>query len=183
MSQSQKMRAALHQYVISGLLERGFQGTYPDFRKVYDERIELIVFQSNKWGNSFTVEISTVYPNRDKRHSNVAGYVYEHPDFSWDWITVGDTNERYRLKGRFDGWFYYTDVYRHGTRSPFARVEDRWFWYEAVGEKRAATFKPTRGMVLVQKADDKIYERVCKDVNRQMKAAYKWWKRMSRHGI
>ena len=26
-------------------------------------------------------------------------------------LTVWDTNERYRIKGMYDGWFYYRDLY------------------------------------------------------------------------
>ena len=45
MSQSQKMRKALDNFVIPNLIEKGFTGEYPHYKKVYDDRIELLVFQ------------------------------------------------------------------------------------------------------------------------------------------
>ena len=66
MTQSQKMRKALEEKVISKLLIDGFIGEYPDYRKVYPNRIELISFQKYKHGNAFYVLASVAYPNREK---------------------------------------------------------------------------------------------------------------------
>jgi hypothetical protein len=72
----------------------------------------------------------------------------------------------------YDGWFYYSDVYCRYTH--LGKI------YNAVGEKAAENYKPQRFEKLVQKADDNTYIEVCNEVNRQMKAAYKWWKKKSR---
>ena len=163
MSQSQKMRKALYKYVIPNLTEKGFVGEYPHYKKIYDDRIELLVFQTNKWGNSFTVEVSTVFLPKSKRDSNFGSGEFE----TIENATVWDTNLRYRLKGMFDGWFYYTDVYKQkiiGTT-----------FYNAVSEKKAQNYIPEKNEVLVQKAGDEIYHKVCEEVNRQMPKAFKWW--------
>lgn len=162
MSQSQKMRSALNKLVIPKLLERGFEGKYPHYKKIYDDRIELLVFDTNNWGNSFIVEISTVFLPSSKRKNNFS----DSKNKDYDNATVWDTNLRYRLKGMFDGWFYYTDVYQSTTNPEF---------FNAVSETKAKTYVPTRYEKLVQKADDEIYVKVCEEVNKQMENAYKWW--------
>ena len=162
MSQSSKMRKAIDKYVIPHLTENGFVGEHPHYKKIYDDRIELLTFQNNRHGNSFTVEISTVFLDK-KRDSNF---------YTWDFetaeeATVWSTNIRYRLKGMYDGWFYYTDVYRQKIGSLTS--------YNAISETKAKTYIPLKNEKLVQKADEDIYYKVCCEVNKQMKKAYKWW--------
>ncbi len=162
MSQAQKMKSALNKLVIPKLLEQGFEGEYPHYKKIYDDRIELLSFQTNKWGNSFTVEVSTVFLPSSNRDSNVIGS--EIPPI--EELNVWNTNNRYRLDGTFDGWFYYTDVYQSTINPEF---------YNAVSETKAKTYVPQRYEKLVQKADDELYAKICAEVNKQMQDAYKWW--------
>ncbi len=163
MSQSQKMRNALSEFVIPNLAEKGFVGEYPHYKRIYDDRIELLVFQTNKWGNSFTVEISTVFFPERKRDSNFCSSDFE----SIENATVWDTNLRYRLKGFYDGWFYYTDVYKQ-------KIIGNTF-YNAVSEKKAKDYIPAKNEMLVQKANNETYRKVCEEVNKQMVKAFKWW--------
>ncbi len=163
MSQSQKMRKALSEYVIPNLTAKGFIGKHPHYKKFYDDRIELLSFMSNKWGNSFTVDISTVFLPNGKRKSNFCSGEFEDIENA----TVWDTNLRFRLKGMFDGWFYYTDVYRETVRSITS--------YNAISEEKAKTYIPTEYEVLVQKSDEDLYRKICDEVNNQMEIAYQWW--------
>ena len=162
MSQSQKMRNALLKYVIPPLTAKGFTGKYPHYKKVYDNRIELLVFQANKWGNSFTVEISTVFLTESKRNSNCYTTNFEKLEDATVWSTM----DRYCLRGMYDGWFYYTDVYKQEIGSLTI--------YNAVSETKAKDYIPAKDEVLVQKADDDIYRKVCEEVNNQMGRAFKW---------
>ena len=100
------MNDALKKYVVAPLQSLGFTGVFPHYRKVYDNRIELFTVQKNKWGNSFTIEVSTIYPQREGDEKNFVDWKENIDD-----VNVWDTNLRYRLPGMFDGWFYYTDVY------------------------------------------------------------------------
>lgn len=163
MSQSQKMRRALSKYVIPNLTEKGFSGKYPHYKKIYEDRIELLVFETNSWGNSFTVEISTVFLPQSKRDSNFCSSDFE----TIENATVWDTDLRYRLRGLYNGWFYYTDVYKQKINSIT--------FYNAISEAKAQNYIPEKNEVLVQKADDTIYRKVCEEVNRQLCNAFKWW--------
>ena len=163
MSQSQKMKNALIKYVIPTLTNKGFVGNYPHYKKIYNDRIELLVFQTNKWGNSFTVEISTVFLPSRNRDSNFSSGEFE----TIENATVWDTNYRYRLKGMFDGWFYYTDVYKQKIKSMT--------FYNAISELKAKSYIPSQNEILVQKADENIYKNICDEVNVQMQKAFKWW--------
>ena len=163
MSQSKKMQSALFKYVIPTLTTNGFIGKYPHYKKIYDDRIELLVFQTNKWGNSFTVEISTVFLPERKRDSNFFSGSFKTIESADVW----DTNLRYRLKGMYDGWFYYTDLYSYKMGLTT--------FYNAVSENKAKEYVPKKNEVLVQKANDDIYRNVCDEVNSQLNSAFKWW--------
>ena len=168
MSQSSKMNDALKKYVVKPLQDLGFTGEFPHYRRVYDNRIEMFVIQKNKWGNSFTIEVSTIYPHREGDEKN-----YNDLKENDDEVNVWDTNLRYRLPGMFDGWFYYTDVY--AKTIPFFGKD-----YVAVSENEKQEFYPAKGYKQIQTADENIYEKVCCEVNKQMKKAFSWWKKMSK---
>ena len=182
MSQSSKMNDALKKNVIAPLLSLGFEGKFPHYRKVYEDRIELLAIFKNKWGNSFTIEISTIYPQREGEKRNY----YDCGEESLDDVNVYNTYLRYRLPGMFDGWFYYTDVYVkedvYAKKIPFLdiKIPHHINFYLAVSEKRKQNFNPPEGYRQIQIADDTIYERICLEVNKQMKKAFLWWKKMSK---
>ena len=56
------MLSALKEHTFPLLKEQGFTGKYPNFRRKLDNCIELISFQTNKWGGSFTIEVSAIFP-------------------------------------------------------------------------------------------------------------------------
>lgn len=48
-------------------------------------------------------------------------------------------------------------------------------FYNAVSKDKSKNYIPAKNEVLVQKADDDIYRKVCEEVNDQMTKAFKWW--------
>ena len=62
MTNRELMKKHILSNVVSRLLENGFTGKYPHFRRIDGDCIELITFQTNKWGGSFTVEVSAIFP-------------------------------------------------------------------------------------------------------------------------
>lgn len=171
MSANQKMKAALRQYVIPELINEGFTGNYPHYRRVFPDRIELLAFQWNKWGHSFTVEVSVFFLNQQGLAAN---FTSDKSDIPLSEVNVWHTNRRFRLKGMYDGWFCYSDLYCR--RIGFQK------FYTAVDEKDAASYIPNPHEHLVQKADEDTYKTVCGEVNKQLKSAYRWWKKMSKKG-
>ncbi len=168
MTNNEIMKAHLHKIVIAPLLENGFTGKYPHFRRECDNCIELISFQTNKWGGSFTIEVSAVFPNsNNKNYAEWDGLTVEQ-------LTVWTTNQRYRLKGMYDGWFYYRDLY---VKRIFGFGKD----YLDVSEKQTADFVPPSGYKLVQKFDDKTAAEICDEVNFQLEKAFKWLSRFKKH--
>ncbi|WP_081415995.1 DUF4304 domain-containing protein [Peribacillus kribbensis] len=57
------MNAALKKLVIPVLRQQGFKGSFPHFRRLNDNNIDLITFQFNNWGGSFIVELAACPKN------------------------------------------------------------------------------------------------------------------------
>ena len=164
MTNTQIMKKHIEANVINQLLEKGFVGKYPHFRKEKDECVELISFQSNKYGRAFIVEVSVIFP--DKKEKNFDSVCYSNINE----ITVFDTNVRYRLEGMFDGWFYTCDLY---SKYIFGLGKA---YFEA-GENSTSVPK---GYKLAQRFDENAAERICCEINKQMTKAFKWMERFER---
>ncbi len=161
MTNQELMKKYLLSDVASALLADGFTGTYPHYRKLGRDCIELVTFQTNKYGGSFTVEVSAVFPNR--KDTNCAM-----EKINPDAVNVWDTNLRYRLKGMYDGWFYYQDLY-------VKRIWGLGKVYFEASEKRKTV---PSGYRLVQKFNEDTARQICDEVNRQLTKAFKWLKKL-----
>ena len=164
------MKRELSKSVISHLLEQGFVGKWPHFRRIHTNYIELLTFQLNKYGGSFIVEISAVFPNCNKKN-----YI-EREDLALAEITVWDTSHRYRLKGMYDGWFYYRDLYK--KRLAFFHTH-----YLDVNEKEEDKFIPPKGYRLVQHFNTETAEVICHSVNFQLKQGFIWMERFVKRNL
>lgn len=161
MTNNEIMKSYLKKIVFAPLLDQGFTGKYPHFRREKDDCIELISVQTNKWGGSFTIEVSAVFPNSvNKNYAKWEG-------LTDDMLTVWNTNLRYRLDGMYDGWFYYRDVY---SKYVFGFGKN----YIQASEKQAADFVPPKGYKLVQKFNEETAIEICNEVNKQFAKAFKW---------
>ncbi len=160
MTNNQIMKKHLELNVIKPLCAQGFTGKYPHFRRVKEDCIELISFQTNKHGGSFTVEVSAIFPNNENKN------FVSNDNLSVNDLTAWDTNERYRLKGMYDGWFYYRDLY---SKYIFGFGKD----YIHTSENAVDTTVP-KGYKLVQKFNEDTAEQICKEVNKQLINAFKW---------
>ncbi|WP_161598923.1 DUF4304 domain-containing protein [Bacillus mesophilum] len=59
MNDRKMMDLALKNVVIPILREQGFKGSFPHFRRINENNIDLITFQFNRWGGSFVVELAS----------------------------------------------------------------------------------------------------------------------------
>ena len=161
MANREIMLSALKEHTFPLLKEHGFSGKYPNFRRKLDDCIDLISFQTNKWGGSFTIEVSAAFPGSANPNYTLYEGVTE------DTFGVEATNRRYRLPGMYNGWFYYRDIYCKHTLF-FGKI------YYDVPEKEAANFVPQKGYKLVQKFDHDTARNICREINLQFDKAYKW---------
>ena len=167
MSNKEIMRAALNTHVISRLRERGFTGQYPHFRRESGVTVDLISFQTNSWGGSFTVEVSAIFPGSANPNYQLRGGKTEQT------LTVEYTIKRHRLKGMYNGWFHYWDLYSRS--SIFLGTE-----YISVPEKEAISFVPAKGFKCFQKFDEAQAVIVCQNVNAQLEDAFVWLERFKK---
>lgn len=161
MTNFEVMKSYLIKMVFAPLREEGFIGKYPHFRRICKDHVELITVQTNKYGGSFTVEVSFVTPDSsDTNYSSPA-------PFDVNKVNVWDTNLRYRLKGMHGGWFYYNDLY---VKSTLFFGKD----YLDVSKDEAADFVAPKGYKLVQKFDEDTAFKICNEVKLQLVDAFKW---------
>lgn len=160
MTNPELMKEYILSFVVPSFIENGFTGKFPHYRKNDSDCIELITFQTNKHGGSFTVEVSAIFPRA--KDTNCALESIEAQN-----VTVWDTNNRYRLKGTYDGWFYYNDLY---AKRIIGFGKD----YFEVSEKTKGKSYVPNGYKLVQEFNEETAKSICNEVNRQMEKAYKW---------
>ena len=166
MTNRELMKKYILSSVVPSFIDRGFTGQFPHYRKVGQDCIELITLQTNKCGGSFTVEVSAIFPCANDKNCAPGSIDGES-------VTVWDTNDRYRLKGTYDGWFYYHDLY-------MKRILGFGKDYLTVSEKRKEGSAAPKGYKLVQEFDEETAKCICDEVNRQMNKAYKWLERFKR---
>lgn len=97
---------ALKEITVPYLRNIGFTGTYPHFRRIKNDRINLLTFQHFRSDPKFVVEIA---------NCPVAGLVYQEiVEVAPNRITAHDMNLRFRLgskKYKTDPSFDYSETY------------------------------------------------------------------------
>lgn len=102
-----KMIVALKEIVVPTLRDMGFRGSFPHFRRLRDEKIDLLTFQFSQWGGSFVVEIA---------HCPAVGYTLHTSE------TIAPDNVRVHHQ-------HYRSRLRLGVRPP-PNNRDHWFKFE-----------------------------------------------------
>ena len=167
MTNQQTMKKYLNQAVIAPLREKGFTGTYPHFRRSCKGCVELISFLTNKWGGSFTVELSAVFPGAVDTN-----YVAKDP-IDEKTVTVWDTNRRYRLKGMVDGWFHYRDLYMKRNLF-YGKI------HLEAPVSPTADFTVPKGYKPAQIFSDQTAAEICEEVNKQLLNGFQWLEKLER---
>ena len=83
------MDKAIKEIAVPFFKSKGFTGSYPHFRRIKDDRVNLITYQFNKYGGSFVVEISNCSPKGVQR-----GWGADIPPSK---CTAHDMNRRHRI--------------------------------------------------------------------------------------
>ena len=58
----QKMIDVLKLLVVPSLRDRGFKGSFPHFRRIEQNKTDVLTFQFDKWGGGFIIEIGSGTP-------------------------------------------------------------------------------------------------------------------------
>ncbi len=171
MTNLDRMQSALKKYVFSKLVEKGYVGKYPHFMKRCENYIELISFVTNKYGGSFYIETSVAFPQSKNKNYYLVNNETEND------LTVFNTNIRYRLKGMFDGQFYYSDVYKGHYKF---RAFKKSIIYESVLCREKAEPYIKMGYKCVQYFNENTAVEICKKINSQLEKAYKWMEKFEK---
>lgn len=167
-----RMKKALNEQVIPLLRKVGFKGSYPHFRRITEEKVDLVSFMSpGIFGGGFEVGASVVFPKAVRpKDTNLFYRGDPTPPQKMVWA---HGRIRCGLPGMFGGAFYYTDLYA----LHFSEQGNAFATYFPFSEKMAEHgVDPTaHGEVLVQKADDGIYDRIAAETARQMADLLNWF--------
>lgn len=169
------MKKALNEQVIPLLRKVGFKGSYPHFRRIVDDKVDLVSFMSpGIFGGGFCVGASIIFLNAEK--SEDTNLFYPEDTTPVQKMVWAHGRIRCSLPGMFGGAFYYTDLYAH-----YFEVDGKGgASYFPFNEKMAEHgINPTaNGEVLIQKADEGIYDRIAAETARQIPDLLCWFDRM-----
>lgn len=101
----EKIIDEIKEYIIPEIRKREFKGSYPHFKRIKNNQIDLLSFQFDKYGSAFWIEISVVYTGNDQ-YTNI---IFSEKE-SIEKINVFNTNIRYRLLNEDGDFFNYEDT-------------------------------------------------------------------------
>ena len=116
-----EMIKKLNEIVVPALRQLNFKGSFPHFRRITSERVNLLTFQFDRNGGVFVIEIANCKPN----------------GFTTSWgqeikpnkLTAHDLNKRERIQSNMttpnsstDDWFRYDKKYLLGLGDIYKKV-------------------------------------------------------------
>ena len=134
------MDAAIKEIIVPFLREQAFKGSYPHFRRLREDRINLLTFQFSTSGPKFVVEISNCSSKGIQRGWG--------PNVKPSACTAHDMNIRHRLgqeKFGGDNWFdfskesFFANIYQKRAKDVIAlwSEAEKW-WLEDPYDQRLA---------------------------------------------
>lgn len=165
MTERERMKQALFTHFLPVLSEMGFDGEWPNYRRVLRGRVDLLSIVFDKWGGAFAMEISYAYPG--ERDGNLLPGQNES---SPEKLTVFKTYKRKRLP-QDDGWIYFCDLVR--VKSP-----DGDTLYSLTEMQKQAFLKkiPSENFLIEEEVGEGIYCRSAVTAVKLLKSAEKWWR-------
>ncbi len=169
------VHSALKRSVFPFLLDHGFEGTYPHFRRSRDGAVELISFQPEKTGGAFYVETAAAFP--EGRDTNLILQ-----DESSGPLTVFSTKKRYRLPGMYQGGFFYADVYQKATKYNWWKTWRFGSRTDYVGVPDPAKAQPwlEDGYICIRRFSSETPEEICGLLLTQLEEAFRWMEKFER---
>ncbi len=169
MTNRNKVHSALKKTVFPCLLEQGFEGKYPHFRRYNGDALELISFATEKSGGAFGISVSVAFPTR--KHTNLIWSEQESD------ITAFSTRERYPIPGMFGGMFYYGDVYQKQAKHGWFQVCTH---YRTALNQKTAEECLADGFVRVFRFQEDTPAQICDMAIRQLEEGFMWMKKFEK---
>ncbi|WP_096271169.1 DUF4304 domain-containing protein [Paucisalibacillus globulus] len=108
-SERDNMIIELKNMVVPELRNKRFKGSFPHFRRISEDKIDLITFQFDRYGGGFVVEVGVCPPE-----GFTQSWGEKVPPYK---VTVHDIDDRLRLKQNDGQWFRYDvdveNIYEH----------------------------------------------------------------------
>ena len=172
--ESRRMKEALQTIAVPKLRRAGFKGSYPHFRRVKENQIDLVSFLGHsQWGGAFEVGASIIFPNAACPEDT--NYFFPNQPIDIPKLTWAHGRIRTGLPGTYDNAFYYADLYSETftvNGKPCTR-------YIPVTPAFEEYLQPQLRYQLVQKANDRIYEQVAQTVFDQLDDLLDWFDEIS----
>lgn len=118
-----QMNKYLAELVIPVLRQKGFKGSFPHFRRITSDRINLLTFQFDRNGGGFVIEITNCQPNGFTTHWG--------KKIEPNKLTAHDLSNRKRIQANMDtpnsstdDWFRYDKKTRSGSDNVYKEVCD-----------------------------------------------------------
>ena len=120
-SSRDKMDKSLSEIVVPVLRQLEFKGSFPHFRRIKSDRINLLTFQFDRSGGGFVIEIANCRPD---------GFTtYWGLDIKPNKLTAHDMNKRKRIQSNMEtdsslteDWFRYDKKYLFGFGDIYKKV-------------------------------------------------------------
>ena len=116
-----EMESSLIEIVVPVLRQLGFKGSFPHFRRLTPNRINLLTFQFDRHGGGFVIEIANAKNEKFKGYGDV--------EIEPNKLTAHDLTNRTRIQANMktedsltDDWFRYDKKYLLGFGDIYRKV-------------------------------------------------------------
>lgn len=163
MTERELMKQALITYFLPELREIGFEGSFPNYRRITEQKTDLLSIVFDKWGGSFAIEISYAYLSEEPNNL-LSAQDYLHPGE----LTVYKTHNRKRLPA--DGeWIHFCDQIHIKSQ------EGDKIYFLTESQKQAFLKNIPKENFMVETAGEGIYCRSAAVAVKLLKVAEQWW--------
>ena len=168
------MKKALSEQVFPMLRNTGFKGSYPHFRRITADKVDLLSFMTpGDAGCGFCIGATVIFPNAESRQKT--NLFYPKDDTPVQKMNFAHGRIHCSLPGMFGGAFYYTDLYARDYEARGNAGATYFPWSEKMAAASPNIDPTANGFILVQKADERIYSRIAAETARQMPALLEWF--------
>lgn len=164
MTERERMKQALLTHFLPVLHEMGFDGEWPNYRRIAQDKVDLLSIVFDKWGGAFAMEISYAYLG-----VQAGNLLPGQGGVSPEQLTVFKTYKRKRLP-QAGGWIYFCDLVR--IKSP-----DGDTLYSLTEKQKQAFLQkiPSEDFLIEEEVGEGIYCRSAVTAVKLLKSAEKWW--------